>query len=78
MLEPEIVEKANKVLSHLKDFTSLEKDYPFVECATFGDEIKSRGFGDQSNLHYVDKPFFDMGYFVETSPSQLNATEAIN
>jgi len=33
-------------LGHLKDFTGLEKDHPFVECATFGDEIKSKGWGE--------------------------------
>ena len=51
-------------MSHLNGFTSLEKDYPFVECATFGDEIKSRGWGEQSNLHYADKPYFDEGYYT--------------
>jgi hypothetical protein len=39
--------KANQVLkvysSAHPDMTNLERSYPFVECATFADEIKAKG-----------------------------------
>jgi hypothetical protein len=46
VLDPEVTEYVEKALSHLKGFTSLEDKHPLVECATFGDEIKGRGWGD--------------------------------
>lgn len=61
MLDQEMIDTANSILQFLAPYTSLEKDYPFVECATFADEIKNKGWNDQSNLHFVDTPFFD-GY----------------
>jgi len=59
---PNVLTKSNKILSKLAQFTTLEKDYPFVECATFADAIKSKGWDDQSDWHFVDNPFFDEGY----------------
>ena len=38
--DPWVVTKAENMLSGLSIFTTFEKDYPFVECATFADEIK--------------------------------------
>ena len=39
--------KANSLLkvysSSHPSMTNLERDYPFVECATFADEIKAKG-----------------------------------
>ena len=69
--------KANEMLSHLSQFTSLEDNHPFVECATFADEIKSRGWNDQSALHYVNIPFFDKGFNGSYTPDPDNATWAI-
>jgi len=43
---PTVLSRANTILSHLKSFTTFEKDHPFVEAATFADEIKSRGWDD--------------------------------
>ena len=43
---PAYITRANTILSHLASFTTLEKDYPFVECATFADDIKSKGWAD--------------------------------
>jgi len=40
----------------------MEKDIPFVECATFADAIKSKGWDDQADWHFVDNPYFDDGY----------------
>jgi hypothetical protein len=59
---PALITRANTILSHLAEFTTVEKDYPFVECATFADDIKSKGWDDQADWHFVDNPFFDDGY----------------
>jgi hypothetical protein len=77
LLDKQIIEKASDILSHLGPYTALEGKYPLVECATFGDEIKGKGWNDQSNLHFVDSPFFDEGYKSEEEPSFYNATWAI-
>ena len=53
LLAPEVLSKADKMLSHLSHFTRLEG--PFFE--SFADEINSRGWNDQSGLHYVNIPF---------------------
>ena len=44
------------MLKGLSIYTTFEKDHPFVECATFADEIKEQGFDDQSHWHFVDTP----------------------
>lgn len=77
LLDEKTVEKANSVLRNLKDFTTLEKDYPLVECATFADVIKGTGWDDQSEWHYVDTPFFDEGYSVEINNQYENVTWAL-
>ena len=38
-----------------------EGSYPFVECATFADEIKGKNGTWQSNWHFVDTPYLDQG-----------------
>lgn len=45
-----------------------EDSYPFVECSTFADEIKSKGYSFQSNWHFVDIPYFDQGGSFEDYP----------
>lgn len=62
ILDPVILDKAHSVLAHLAPYTDMEGSHPFVECATFADEIKGRGWNDQANLHYVNIPFFDEGF----------------
>lgn len=60
---PEMLEKANGILANLSQFTQLETaDHAFVECATFPDKIKHRGFGAQAHWHFIDTPFFDEGF----------------
>jgi len=54
------LDKANELLSHYKK-SSLERDFPFVECATYGDYIKGYGGSFQSSWHFVDTPLFDEG-----------------
>lgn len=60
---PAVLDHAVKVLqnSDFANYLHLEKDYPFVECSTFGDEIKRSGFADQSHWHYVNTPYFKDG-----------------
>jgi hypothetical protein len=45
---PDVLNAANAMLSvlnrHEPSLTSSEGDYPFVECATFADEIKGKGY----------------------------------
>ena len=45
---PGALDKANTMLQAFAqanpDLTSSEGSYPFVECATFADEIKSKGY----------------------------------
>jgi hypothetical protein len=72
---PALITRANTVLSHLASFTTVEKDYPFVECATFADDIKSKGWDDQADWHFVDNPFFDDGYNkADWYPNAYNVT----
>lgn len=44
---PTALDGANQLLAIYKkadpDCTKSEKDHPFVECATFADEIKAKG-----------------------------------
>ena len=76
-MRPEVLEKANSVLSYLQPFTTYEGKHPFVECATFADEIKGKGWGEQADLHYVNTPFFDEGFFKSVEEDPQNATFAI-
>lgn len=74
---PDVLDRANGALTHIADFTTLEKNHPFVECATFGDDIKGAGWYDTAHWHFVDNPFFD-GYTDEDwYPIEYNATWAI-
>jgi hypothetical protein len=72
-----IMTRANDILTYLAPFTELEGDHPFVECATFADEIKSKGFDDQAHWHFVDTPFLDEGFQAVINPEPYNVTWAI-
>lgn len=56
---------ANTMLQYLRDYdpvlTSHENNHPFVECATFADDIKYNGGAWQSDFHFVDVPYVDEG-----------------
>ena len=54
-----------------------EKDHSFVECATFADDIKEKGFNDQSPWHFVDQPFMD-NYNATVYPENFNVTWSID
>ncbi len=51
--------KAEAILKELASFTTYEDQYAFVECASFADSIKMRGWRDQAHWHFVDTPFYD-------------------
>eukprot|EP00117_Sycon_ciliatum_P009309 scpid98030/ scgid11653/ Endonuclease 4; Deoxyribonuclease ENDO4; Single-stranded-nucleate endonuclease ENDO4 len=76
---PDLLTKANGILANLASFTQLETaDHAFVECATFPDKIKHRGFGAQAHWHFVDTPFFDDGFEKDVAPNKWNVTWAIS
>jgi hypothetical protein len=72
-----LIDRANGILKGIASYTPLEQDHPFVECATFADEIKSKGFDDQAHWHFVDTPFLDEGYQTLVYPEVYNVTWAI-
>jgi len=45
-----------------------EQNYPFVECATFADQIKETGQKWQNNWHFVDTPYLDQGGDIKDYP----------
>lgn len=67
------------MLGHLKAYdaslTAGEADHPFVECATFADDIKYHGGAWQSDFHFVDNPLIGEGkasdYNIAVSPHNL-------
>lgn len=60
------------------DMTGLEGSYPFVECATFADEIKAKGQTWQSGWHFVDEPYLDQGGSISDYPGFKFDTESID
>lgn len=51
------------------DMIVSEGTYPFVECATFADQIKGQGMAWQSNWHFKDTPYLDEGGSVNDYPN---------
>ena len=78
ILDNDTITKANSMLETLAPYTTLENKYPFVECATFADEIKQKGWNDQAGWHFVDNPFFDNYTNTLVYPEVYNITWAIN
>jgi hypothetical protein len=79
---PETLKKAETILrsSDFQTYLHLEDEYPFVECATFADEIKGSGFSDQAHWHFVDSPLIDEAIkqeFQMPDPVPFNVTWAI-
>ena len=61
--------------------TDKEGDHPFVECATFADEIKGKGGRYQSPWHFVDQPYLDQGGSIDDfnfTMAAHNITDAID
>ena len=78
-ISPETLEKAIEILidSDFANYLHLESNHPFVECATFADEIKSDGFADQSFWHYVNTPLMEDDTLVVHQWQEYNVTWAI-
>jgi len=68
---------AEAVLQPLTYMNTHEKDHMFVESATFADDIKDKGFNDQSPWHYIDQPFMD-NFNTTVFPEQFNVTWSID
>jgi hypothetical protein len=79
---PETVKDVEALLGILKKsdpkWTQNERDFPLVECATFGDDIKSKGGSYQADWHFVDTPFVDDSGNYQIIPDKYNVTEAID
>ena len=76
--------KALAMLKTLRDYdptlTSHELNHPFVECATFADDIKYNGGAWQSDYHFVDIAYVDQGTASDwnvTGPKPHNLTLGI-
>lgn len=71
--QPEIITDVNTKLDFLKisdpGWTNSEKNYPFVECATFADEIKHKGGSYQEEWHFVDFPYLDEDQNIKDFPN---------
>ena len=69
---PSVLKSANDLLkvyaSAQPSMTHLEGEYPFVECATFADEIKAKGGSWQSGWHFIDTPNLDEGGSISDYP----------
>jgi len=72
-----VLEYAEEQLKPLQYLNHMEDKHSFVECATFADYIKDRGFSDQSPWHFIDQPFFD-GYNTTVLPEKFNVTWSID
>lgn len=62
-------------------WTSSEDKHPMVECATFADEIKSKGGKWQSGWHFIDEPFLNEGGKIsdyDFTADTHNVTEVID
>jgi len=58
---PDVLAKANTILHNMSNYETkkAEKNYPFVECATYGDNFKYHGGIYQKEWHFIDQPFLD-------------------
>jgi len=50
----DVIELVEETLDKLDMFVNMEKNHPFVECATFADFIKNTGFNALTTWHYID------------------------
>ena len=74
---PDVLQKAEDFLKPLQYLTKHEGKHSFVEAAVFADDIKLRGFNDQSPWHYIDQPFLD-NFNTTVFPEIFNVTWSIN
>jgi len=76
--------KANEVLrvysaAHPEMIRS-EFNYPFVECATFADQIKEKGieWKWQNGWHFIDTPYLDQGGSLQDYPKFIYDPNSID
>eukprot|EP00347_Sterkiella_histriomuscorum_P023418 403334716 len=75
---PNTLQKAEAMLKGLSDYTSFEGKSPFIECATWADEIKEQGLDVQSHWHFVDDPLFADNFTKpDWYPTLYNVTWAL-
>jgi hypothetical protein len=72
-----VIDQANTILGYLSEFTSEEENYPFVECATFADDSKAKGFDDQADWHFINTPYFMDGFTTDAPYENYNVTWAL-
>ena len=62
---PDVLASATALLKVFTDANpgniTKESDYPFVECATYADDIRYTTGSWQANWHFVNYPFFSDG-----------------
>lgn len=75
---PEVVAKVEEVLKPTSYLTTHEANHIFVEAATFADDLKLKGFNDQSPWHFIDQPFFDGIANHTVFPENFNVTWSID
>lgn len=79
---PTVLAKVNSILAALpKTHASLVKDegsYPFVECATWADDIKGNGGAFQSSWHFVDTPFLDEGGSLSDYTFKVDTVDVVD
>uniref|UniRef100_A0A7S3IN08 Uncharacterized protein n=1 Tax=Strombidium inclinatum TaxID=197538 RepID=A0A7S3IN08_9SPIT len=74
---PSIVAKVEHSLKPLSYLNEHEQNHTFVECATFADDIKGKGFSDQSPWHFIDQAYFMDNFTTPVAPEKFNVTWAI-
>ena len=74
---PEVFAKMLEILSWNSWLTKLEKDHPFVECASFADEIKKTGWKALDNFHFIDTPIMKDGFETDVNLQYQNISWAI-
>ncbi len=57
-----LIEKAEKFMWAFARYTRLEGDHKFVECATFADVAKLRGWRTTGHWHYMNIPYIRKDY----------------
>ena len=78
--EPEIYAKLNSILGILSDYTK-EENHPFVEAATFSDDIKYQNWKSFNKWHFNDIQIYDHGMagtHIKAPHSEDNIVWSIN
>lgn len=73
-----MIQKAEAMLQPLTYMNQHEDKHMFVECATFADDIKDKGFSNLSPWHFTDQPFLDEGFNTTVFPENFNVTWSID